>query len=149
MNKLAFATILVSLLFLSSCATPVGQFKESDMAWTKMNVKLNYQAVYRNLKEGFRKCGPTYFVDGNLYADINEGHFDIYLTTAFGGRTSWVYGIINIKHIDKDTSAVSIGVNNTFDNPLFGKKGGGREMISQWAKGIYDCDKEKRHNKAN
>lgn len=138
MNKLTFATILVSLLFLSSCAT---QFKESDMAWTKMNIKLNYQAVYRNLKEGFRKCGSGYFVDCNLYGDINEGHFYINLKSGFGSRSPLVYGIINIKHIDKDTSAVSIGVNKTFDNPLFGKKGGGRERISQWAKGIYDCDK--------
>jgi len=149
MNRLAFVTILASFLFLSSCATPVGQFKESDMAWTKMNFKLNYQAVYRNLKEGFRKCGPRFFADGNLYTDINEGHFDIYLSDMLGGRSSWVYGIIIIKHIDGDTSAVSIGVNNTYDNPLFGKKSGGREMISQWAKGIYDCDKETGHNKAN
>jgi hypothetical protein len=149
MNRLKLIPIILSLLILSSCATPAGKFKESDMAWTKMNLPLNYQAVYRNLNDGFRTCGPSYFPVGNLYTDINEGHFDIYLSDMFGGSSEWVYGRVSIKDIDGDSSAISIGVNNAYDNPLFGKKGGGREMISQWAQGIYECIEEKRHNKAN
>ena len=132
--------VLISLGMLTSCATPVGQFKENDMIWTKSEMEMNYQVVFRNIKEGFRKCGLHFFADGNLYSDIKEGHFDIYLTDVFGGKSPWVYGVVNINNIDPNHSTLEIGVNNTYDNPVFGKKGGGREMIAKWASRTYACE---------
>ena len=149
MNIMKIVATLVFLGMLTSCATPVGQFKESDMAWTKFEVEMNYQAVFRGVKEGFRKCGSHLFADGNLYADIKEGHFDVYLTDVFGGKSPWVYGMVNIKNVGPSHSVLEIGVNNTYDNPLFGNKGDGREMIAKWASGTYACDREKGHNKVN
>ena len=149
MSIMRVIVILVSLVIVASCATPVGQLKSNDMAWTKLEMEMNYQSVFRNVKEGFRKCGSHFFADGNLYTDIKEGHFDIYLTDIFGGKSPWVYGVVNIKNIDSSYSALEIGVNNTYDNPVFGKKGGGREMIAKWASRIYACGQEKGHNKPN
>jgi hypothetical protein len=138
--KVKILALLVCLGALTSCATPIGQFKESDLTWTKFDKDVNYQEVFRNLKEGFRRCAPGLFADGNLYTDIKEGHFDIYVTNILGGRSQWVYGIINIRANFPDGSTVDIGVKNAFDNPVFGKKGGRREMISGWASKNYDCE---------
>ena len=143
MSIMRIVFILVSLVTLVSCATPVGQFKSNDMAWTKLEIGMNYQSIFRNVKEGFRICGSHFFADGNLYTDIKEGHFDVYLTDIFGGQSPWVYGVVNIINIDSSHSALRIGVNNIYDNPVFGKKGGGREMIAKWASGIYACGEEK------
>lgn len=140
MNIMQIIVSLVCLGILTSCAKPVGQFQESDMAWTKFEAEMNYQSVFRNVKEGFRKCGSHYFVDGSLYTDVKEGHFDIYLTDAFGGKSPWVYGVVNIIDIDENDSIVEIGVNNAYDNPMLGKEGGGREMIARWASGTYACN---------
>jgi len=140
MNTIRIIAILVPLEMLTSCATPVGQFKESDMTWTKSEIGINYQAVFRNVKEGFRKCASHLFADGNLYTDIKESHFDVYLTDVLGGKSPWVYGVVNIKSIDSNHSTLEIGVNNAYDNPVFGKKGGGREMISGWALRTYGCE---------
>lgn len=140
MNMKKIVALLASLGMLTSCATPVGQFKENDMVWTKTEMEVNYQSVFRNVKEGFRKCGSHLFADGNLYTDIKEGRFDIYLTDVFGGKSPWVYGVVNIRNIDVDHSALEVGVNNTYEDPVFGKEGGGREMITRWASGTYACE---------
>lgn len=142
MNILKIIVPLVSVGMLTACATPIGQFKESDMTWTKLEMEMNYQSVFRNVKEGFRKCGPYYFADGNLYTDVKEGHFDIYLTDVFGGKSPWGYGVVNISGIDENHSAFEIGVNNAYDNPVLGKEGGGRETIAKWAAGTYTCEQE-------
>ena len=139
MNVMQIIVLSVFLGMLASCATPVGQFKESDMTWTKFEMEMNYQSVFRNVKEGFRRCGNNFFADGSLYTDVKEGHFDIYLTDAFGGKSPWVYGVVNINNVDENHSTFAVGVVNAYDNPMFGKEGGGRESIAKWASGTYAC----------
>ena len=91
--------VIASICLLQACATPIGKFKESDMAWTKGTVDISYQQVYRNLQEGFRKCFPMLFVEGSLYPDINKAHFDIHLVNMFGSRTAWVFGVVDINYM--------------------------------------------------
>ena len=141
MNEIRVLVALISLGVLTSCATPVGQFDESDMHWTKFETELNYQAVYRNVNEGFGKCGSHWLVEGKLYTDIEEGRMDIYVFNKYGS-TNWVYGLVNVKSIDLNHSDVEIGVNKRYDNSVFSRNGVNRDMFSRWASGTYqrsDC----------
>lgn len=129
-------------LFLSGCATPPGKFKDSDLTWSHVDISLNYQVVYRNVSEGFRRCGGK-IAEGNLYTDIREGQIDIYLKDVFGGRSSWVYGIVRVKFKEEQISNFSVGVNNPYDSPMLGKQGEGRKTILSWANAKYDCTESK------
>ncbi len=140
MSKIRIIMILILFSILPSCSKPIGQLTENDMGWTRAEMPMNYQAVYRNVNEGFRRCGSGLIAEGNLYTDIQEGHFDLYLATLMGGKAPGALGVINIKEIDSNHAKISIGIVNVFDNPIFGKKGKGRERFFNWANGIYECD---------
>lgn len=139
MKRVSVAAIILIILLLSSCATPVGQFQESDFNWTKTTIDLNYQAVYRNLKDGFRTCRSGLSIDSEIYTDINTGHFDI----RFDSRAAWVFGMIDLQHIDQNNCQVSIGVIRAYDDPLFGRTGKYRELFLNWANRIYECEQSK------
>ena len=124
--------LIISLLFLSACAMPAGDFKEKDLAWTKITIPLNYQTVYRRINNGFISCG-NHFVYSNIYSDINEAKFVIYLQDPYGRKTNFFFGRTVIKAIDENSSFVSIGVNKTYDWRNSGKS---RKIIAIWANGI-------------
>ena len=124
--------LIISLLFLSACAMPAGTFKEKDLAWTKITIPLNYQAVYGKINNGFMSCGNK-FVKRFIYPDINEAKFVTYLQDAYGRKTNFFFGRTVIKAIDENSSFVSIGVNKTYDWRNSGKS---RKIIERWANGI-------------
>ena len=81
-------------LFLSN------NLKKSDFVWEERVVAANYQEVYRRILSGFRKCGEI-IPEGHLYTDIKEGHFDVYIRQTFGGRSDFVFGIIDVIYINE------------------------------------------------
>jgi len=69
--------LIVAVALMFGCATPPGQLKESDFVWQEKTVAANYQEVYRNVNNGFRKCALG-VPQGSLYTDIKKGHFDVF-----------------------------------------------------------------------
>lgn len=134
MKRIGISVGILIVLLLVSCATPVGQFKESDFTWTRASINSNYQAAYRNLKDGFRKCGDGLHIDSDLYTDINTGHFDIYVSYPFGEKSPVVFGVIDLKQIDQNNCHIAIGL--TFR----GHKG---SRFLNWANGVYECEQSK------
>ncbi len=101
--------IVAAFYFLSGCATPPGQLKESDLVWQETTIAANYQEVYRNVKEGFRLCGAG-VPEGDLYTDNKTAHLDVYLPqTIPGGRSDWVMGLIDIKSTDEFLTSIKAG----------------------------------------
>lgn len=131
--------IAAAAVTMGGCATPAGQFKDDDLAWTRLTVNETYQQVYRNVREGFRRCGDAFVAEGNLFTDIKAGEFDFYLTDIFGGRSSWVAGFVKIEAVDDKSARLAVGVNKNYDKPLLGEAGGIRRNIVAWSSAKYDC----------
>ena len=127
------------LLIVIGCATPVGKLKKSDFAWEERVISANYQEVYRRILSGFRKCGEV-IPEGNLYTDIQEGRFDVYVRQTFGGRSDFVFGIIDVIYRNENATLVRVGVQTIYDGvSSFGTKGRTRKLWLKWAEGIIDC----------
>lgn len=120
------------------CATPAGKIPESDFVWQEKIIEANYQEVYRRIVSGFRTCGDV-IAEGNLYTDIKEGHFDIYLRGTFGGRSDFILGVIHLKPNDKGNTIVKVGVQTIYDRPLFGRHGKYRKLWLKFAEGDLSC----------
>ncbi len=135
LNRLKKMVFFVWLLFFSGC-TPIGHMGHSDFNWTIKTLDIPYQQVYRNIEAGFR-CHRGWYPSGQLYTDIQEGHFDLYATPPDPLFGRLVYGKIIIKSLSERKSKLSIGVTHHFDKPIFSKRGKPRETILQWAKGEY------------
>ncbi len=75
----------------------------------------------------------------SLNADTKEGHFDIYLRDALGGRSDWVIGIIYLKPDNKGNTIVKVGVQTIYDGPLFGEHGKYRRLWLRFAEGDSSC----------
>lgn len=139
MEKHFFTISMLILITMVSCATPVGKIPESDFAWQEKVIEENYQEVYRRILNGFRKCKPG-IAEGNLYTDIKEGHFDVYLIDVFGGKHSGVLGVIDLKSDDKANTIVRVGVQAIYDRPLFGGHGRYRKLWLKFAEGDLSCE---------
>ena len=135
--------IIFSLIFITmtGCATPAGKIPESDFVWQEKIIEANYQEVYRRIVNGFRTCKDVVaeVAEGNLYTDIKEGHFDIYLWNVLGGRSDWVLGIIYLKPDDKGNTIVRVGVQTIYDRPLLGGHGKYRRLWLKFAEGDLSC----------
>ena len=145
-NKIGFlkwlfiiALAIAAFYFLSGCATPPGQLKESDLVWQERTIAANYQEVYRNVKDGFKTCGPN-SIDSELYTDIRKGHFDIYHSTlAVPKSMSRTVGLIDITPKGDSNSLIKVGVNTYDENFPFVTKGVLHKRWLRWAEGDLVC----------
>jgi len=126
--------LILAVYFLSGCATPPGQLKESDLVWQEKTIAANYQEVYRNIKEGFRTCAGV-VIESDLYTDKKTGHFDVYLARG----SDWVFGLIDLKSITEASTWVKVGVQNSYDSPAFAETGLNRKLWLRWASGDLTC----------
>lgn len=139
LKKISRRITVFFLLIITSCVTPIGKFKESDFVWEEKVITANYQEVYRRILLGFRRC-KVGVPESNLYQDIKEGRFDVYLDQAFvGGRSDITLGMIYVVYKTNDISIVKVGVRYIFDKPLFGEEGGKRRLWLKWAAGNINC----------
>lgn len=129
---------IVAIGALSGCATPVSKLTDDEFVWTTGKVATNYQQTYRNLKRGLDVCGSSFSVESNLYTDIEEAEFNLYLKNLLGGNNGFVYGLVKLKR-DDDGTNVRIGIQTLYAKPLFGTSKAG-ETILKFANGGTDCE---------
>lgn len=122
-------------LSLAGCATPVGQIPEEDFQTARAELPLSYQAAYRNLREAFRTC-PSAVAEGDLYTDIGEGRFVLYLPQTFplAGRSDWVFGKITVAGKGDGNSTLATSVQTIYAHPHTHK------LWHAWARGETRCD---------
>ena len=134
-NNLLAAIVMICLL--TGCATPVGKLADDDIVWTSTNVATNYQQAYRNIKRSLDVC-YEFAVESNLYTDIGEGEFNLYLKNVFGGNHGFVYGLIKLKKVGEETN-VRIGIQTIYAKPIFAKSKTAETLINA-ANGSTTCN---------
>lgn len=148
MNLFAkFVLAASAAIAASGCATPPGQFKESDMDFVNYTVAQPINQVSDRIQDYERMCGglvkefaPTWYPpksDGSITIDL-------FLKGLAGIKQDWVAGIIVLDEISNNSTAVKIGVNKTYSRPVFGKPMGWADgtdrMIKQIENGSnFDC----------
>lgn len=106
------SVLLLLSVLVTGCATPVGQFTEHDFDWIEVRADVGYQALYRRMLDNFRRCGNA-VPEGNMYTDTRVAHIDVYLPGAYGGRSDWVIGVIDIRATGDNASMIRAGVNKS------------------------------------
>ena len=139
MDKRLMPLAAVTLGALVGCAaTPVGQLPADELVWEERVVLVDYETAYRNLREGFRKCGARYGLpDPDLDPTARSARFDMYLQGGYGGRSDFVLGVIKIQAKGERSSAIQAGVQKVYDKPAFGPEGGTRSGWFDLANGDY------------
>jgi hypothetical protein len=113
--------ILAVLLFCTGCFTPIGKIPKEDFGWQEKIIEADYQEVYRRVLNGFRTCKPG-IAEGNLYTDIKEGHFDVYLVGFLGTKHPGALGMIDIKADEKGNTIIKVGVQKMYDHAGYYRK---------------------------
>jgi len=139
MRARPFAVIAFTAILLTGCAaTPGGQVRNEEFVFEERALPFDYQTAYRNLRNGFQKCGAQYRVaDADLEATAHVARFGVYLKAANGGRTDYMLGVISVKQVDADSSAMLVGVQASYDNAVFGHRGNIRKTWFALANGSY------------
>lgn len=127
------ARLCIVAALLAGCATPVGQIPAEDFAWEITELPIGYQAAYRNLRNGFDRCGGR-TAKGDIFTDIREGRMAVY-----SGNTDLVTGVIYVSELTAQTSRLKIGVQHQYDKPVFGVPGRIRARWRDWAGGGTAC----------
>ncbi len=106
----------VAIALLAGCATPVGQIPDDDFNWTTADLKVGYQAAYRNLRTAFPACLDQ-ALEGEIYTDIREARIVVYFKAGWPFNTSngMVHGVITVNEIDATSSRVKVGVQKIYD----------------------------------
>ena len=134
---------VIGLFLLAGCAVPADLLTDEDLNMATSELPMNYQAVYKNIEDGFRQCRPWFIPDEALHTDTGEGRIDVYGRNVFNVKTRWVYAIIHVKQIAPDRTRVSVGINKHYDDPAYEERGGGARRYIQWASRVYDCSPPK------
>ncbi len=127
---ISFHILLVFIFFCLNCATPIGQYKESDFTWKEKIIMAKYDEVYTRVLNGFRKWGQC-VAEGNIYSDKKAGHFDIYLKALGHGRSDFVIGMIDLQEQKNGTTLMRTGSLRP-NSPIFGG-----ELWFKFAEGDY------------
>jgi len=105
--------ITIAGLLLAGCATPIGQWKKSDLYWNEKIITARYDEAYARLLDGFRK-DDDYAWEGTLYAEKKTGHFDIYVRNVLNlGKSSVGLATIDIIQLEDGNTKVLIGCRNS------------------------------------
>lgn len=136
---IAFTSFLAAICSLAGCAAaPGGPVRNEEFVFEERALPFDYQTAYRNLRDGFQKCGAQYRVaDADLEANANVARFDVYLKAANGGRADYMFGVISVKQVDADSSVMLVGVQTSYDNEVFGLRGNIRRKWFALANGDY------------
>ncbi|OGW36122.1 MAG: hypothetical protein A2X58_08565 [Nitrospirae bacterium GWC2_56_14] len=103
-----FILFFFAVFMLSGCITPAGQLTHEDFGWKTVKTKYDFQESFRRMNTGFRKCGQ-FVAEGNVYNDNKTAQIDLYFKAAFGGRSDWVAGRVDIA-ADGTGSVVNLGL---------------------------------------
>lgn len=129
--------LLVLAVVLGGCATPPGQINDNRFKWSEMTLEVPVDQVRENLIHGFRECSDVQPITSSYRG---KSIIDVYLPSGLlQTRSNYAYGRIEIADINSKTQ-IKIGVLNSVDNPLIGKKGHHRRLWEQWSKGSTQCD---------
>ena len=136
---IAFTAFLAAVCLLMGCAaTPGGQVRNEEFVFEERALPFDYQTAYRNLRDGFQKCGAQYRVaDAGLEATAHVARFDVYLKAINGGRIDYMLGAISVKQVDADSSVMLVGVQASYDNAVFGQRGNIRRTWFALANGNH------------
>lgn len=129
-----YCLYVTMIVCFSGCATPIKKLSTDDFYWQQKKISGNYQKVYRNILDGFRSCDQG-VAESNLYTDIEEGQFDIYLPQLGGGRSVWVLGSIKVTSNGPDQTHVKAGAQKVYDR----KNCHHCKLWLQWAEGNISC----------
>ena len=133
--------ILASVLALAGCATGpdnVDGLKSTGYK-DQFTVNLGYQQVYRNIKNGFTKCGgmqsrwlKPFNVDAELYTDIHEGQFTVNTAPTVASPKPVTHIMIKEKTANNSTVTVFFSWQGHV------KEGG--QIYRRWANGNLACE---------
>lgn len=141
MNRVFKCFSLAIALGLAGCATPPGQFKETDMDFVNYTVGQPISKVTDKLQDYERKCGGLVNEFATTwYPPKSDGSItiDLYLKGLAGTKQDWVAGIIVLNQISEASTGVKIGVNKTYSRPVFGKPMGWVDKTDRMIKQIED-----------
>lgn len=139
--KSVFKLSILSLVALAGCATPPGQFKESDMDFVNYTVGQPIAKVTDKLQDYERKCGGLVNeFAATWYPPRSDKSItiDLFLKGIGGAKQDWVAGIIVLNEISEASTGVKIGVNKTYSRPVFGKSMGWVDKTDRMIKQIED-----------
>lgn len=141
MNHVFKCFSLAIALSLAGCATPPGQFKETDMDFVNYTVGQPISKVTDKLQDFERKCGGLVNEFATTWHPPKSDDsitIDLYLKGLAGTKQDWVAGIIVLNQISENSTSVKIGVNKTYSRPVFGKSMGWVDKTNHMVKQIED-----------
>lgn len=107
MPELKMIIVVVLALSLVSCATAPGKLTDADFVSRQVSIDLPLSKAAAQLREGLRYCGPSsggvVFVTHHGVPECmpaqEDGSIlcDLYLVGAYGGRSDFVLGRIELK----------------------------------------------------
>lgn len=138
---------LILIILITGCAMkPPGQYKPSDLVSEAKVIDKEYKVVYRNIKNGFRKCSSmsAYRIDDEIYHDNHTGLFDITLVNEsifnLGGVKTYI-GRIHLAQMHNKTTVVTGSVNSWHEKHMLSTDGSERRARwFRWANGNSSCD---------
>lgn len=142
MNLFAKIVLAASVtIVVSGCATPPGQFKESDMDFVNYTVAQSISQVSDRIQDYERMCGGLVKEFASTwYPPKSDGSItiDLFLKGLGGSKQDWVAGIIVLNKVSEASTEVKIGVNKTYSRPVFGKSMGWVDKTDRMVKQIED-----------
>ncbi|CAE6900010.1 hypothetical protein R70199_03639 [Paraburkholderia domus] len=116
-----FALLAAVPVLLAACATPPGEFKDTDFTWEETTVAATPPQVFRGVMERVRRCGSfeNLVADGQYYPDISEQTIDLY---GMGGwvhvSTGYIFGKLTISATADGKTLVRAGVQPKYTRGL-------------------------------
>lgn len=126
-----FIAPVLAAALIAGCATPPGKLKPEDLSWHSFSVGKPAAEVFTALQNYSRVCGGLL---GGNYPEWYPGpaggtsRIDLHLVNAFGSRSNFVYGLIEIT--GHESSEVKIGVQRVYARPVFGKPDGWKDRAT-------------------
>ena len=116
MSDLKTIIIAVLAISLAGCETPPGKLTDTDFVLKEVSLDMSVSKAATQLREGLRYCGPSsggiVFVTHHGVPECmparEDGSIlcDLYVGRAYGGRSDWVLGRIDLRPVSSGTLAI-------------------------------------------